>query len=886
MPGDYLIGSDRTVHGPQSEITPYVSNGYRVYKFRTPNGKTEGCYAEHRLMAEAYVYNDDPENKTIVNHINGNKLDNRPQNLEWCTPGYNSRYSVATDAYRGKQIPVDQYVNEGGRLIKSHDDIKSAALKAKIGYNRLYKALKKAYLNGQSGCYVGIYWWTAKFPNKILQVPEGFVPIEDFPGYWVSNQGQIYSSSSKSLMKFGGNKDYVSSNISKTVDGRRVRGGKVHVYVARAFVKNDNPGVDTCVNHKNGDKWDNRAENLNWCTPSDNLRHAFETGLKKRNCKAVTQYEVTGTVVRSYESAKEAARCNGILAGAVEDVCNGRYKYTSTPSGQRFAWKWVDNSAKESYVRPVETPIENAPLRRNVLEKQSLHQHCSTIALNLPEYDDKNPLSWRPIKDHPHYRVSKRGKVFCTRSNKFHILKGKARVTFRLFHDGKEWNPLAEEVVMGAYPNMTEEEHAAFRVKLDYQARGLRIRKAVIQCDMMWKEIHRFKSVTEASRSMLKDGDADIKPYLDGISAACRGKVRDGKMNHNGFSHGYKWKYIDDANIAKRYDDEYDPDNWCTWGRIPGFETNAISKDGRCVTIATGKPNKLLRGNVYSLGGSERAQRPMKKLVELTYYDRCPMEEPETWYKIPGYPRYCMNRQGIVYDRDESKYVKFTTTARNGTRYIIDGELMSVNLLLHLTFPGEDLQPDLVDKNAKGARKRAIQEITSSSTPSSHVYEPQQPCSSTDVVIEEDDGYDENNVHTWKRVKGRSLYAISKRGVVWSFAKCEYLTKKPTGAVVLRGSEEEIRNGGKHVETLNVDRLVRLTYYGGLSPDLPGPFRHIEEAPGHFINRDGVVFNSKTGEQLAVSKDGRVRMSLKGLGIDGRIDRSIVYLLTKYFPDK
>lgn len=170
--------------------------------------------------------------------------------------------------------------------------------------------------------------------------------IEGYEGrYQVSNLGRV-KSLAKTIDVGGKTKRFQPERVlkpSKGVKGyllvalyknKRSKMKRVHRLVAEAFIPN--PQKMPSVNHKDENKENNKAENLEWCTHKYN--NLYGTRLKKVS-KPILQLNSNGELLKEWESGKKAMRELKISDASISQCCKGIRK---TAGGFKWEYKIKD----------------------------------------------------------------------------------------------------------------------------------------------------------------------------------------------------------------------------------------------------------------------------------------------------------------------------------------------------------------------------------------------------------------------------------------------------------------------------------------------------------------------------------------------------------------
>ena len=177
----------------------------------------------------------------------------------------------------------------------------------------------------------------------VTEFLEEWKQIIGFPSYLVSNYGRVKSLSRD--YKYGSHEDIILSptnrrgylGVTLFRDGKRYHKA-VHRLVAEAFIPN--PNNLPCVNHKDENRTNNSADNLEWCTHEYNSHYgACREKISKGVSRKVAQYAKTGELIKIWDSMTSASEYVGITISSISYCCKHYPKF----SAGGFKWRKLAN---------------------------------------------------------------------------------------------------------------------------------------------------------------------------------------------------------------------------------------------------------------------------------------------------------------------------------------------------------------------------------------------------------------------------------------------------------------------------------------------------------------------------------------------------------------
>ena len=311
-----------------------VKSGY--YNISLTNETIYKTFKVHRLVALAFIEN--PENKSDVNHMDKNKLNNYLSNLEWMTRQENNIHrckGVKVTNNKNKEVlRIDKNTNE---ILEKYNSIELAGTWA---FNNGYTKTIHNGRNAIGNCVIGLsniaYRFKWEYDNKNDDLDCEIwkqVILEKFDNkdkqYFVSNLGRFKNSSGIIMSNYKVNENgYIRVFIyNKTY--------ALHRLIALAFIKNTENKEQ--VNHIDGIKLNNSVENLEWVTNTENQIHKFKIGLGNKFTRKITQYDLEMNKIKDFNSIIGASKELHIGKSNIRGVL---INYRKTAGG--FIFKYLE----------------------------------------------------------------------------------------------------------------------------------------------------------------------------------------------------------------------------------------------------------------------------------------------------------------------------------------------------------------------------------------------------------------------------------------------------------------------------------------------------------------------------------------------------------------
>jgi hypothetical protein len=324
----YEISTHGRVKNIRGRILSHWKNddGYACIKITNDEGKSKHNRV-HGLLGKLLLGCD---GKIITpDHINRNRLDNNIKNLR---PATRLKQLENRVIYKKRERRVTQTSKNGKTKIWASPIEAQKALK--LPENSVGRACKSGKL--LHDC-LWEYTDDKDLDGEIWKSTKDVFP--EWKEVLISNFGRIRRTWGllKGYTSFGfPQSGYLSTKVCQESDDEYVP-----IYVHRLVCACFNGRNDLWVNHLDGDKKNNKIENLEYATPTENLNHAIAIGLldpsTSKTCSIkVRQFTVNGIFVKEFNSMTAAAKEMKVSKQGISCACKGKIK---TSAGH--VWKAV-----------------------------------------------------------------------------------------------------------------------------------------------------------------------------------------------------------------------------------------------------------------------------------------------------------------------------------------------------------------------------------------------------------------------------------------------------------------------------------------------------------------------------------------------------------------
>ena len=164
--------------------------------------------------------------------------------------------------------------------------------------------------------------------------------IKEYDGkYQVSNLGNVRNNKNHILKPSKNRKGYLNVVLYKNNASKTLR---IHRLVALTYISNPNKYPQ--VNHIDGNKENNKVDNLEWCNNSINQKHAFINGLQKDvngannpNARKINQYDLNNNFIKQWDCIKDIEDALHIHRSNIWKCCIGKYL-----KSHNYIWKYAN----------------------------------------------------------------------------------------------------------------------------------------------------------------------------------------------------------------------------------------------------------------------------------------------------------------------------------------------------------------------------------------------------------------------------------------------------------------------------------------------------------------------------------------------------------------